>query len=491
MSSIANPIAGVEAKVNTRSSEMRELLPHWELVTALLGGTTAMRKAKTAYLPKFEAEEQKSYDTRLASSTLFPAFKRTVITLAARPFSKPITLNDDVPPDVKALTKDIDLQGNNIDAFMAEQFKGQMAYGMIGILVEHAPRPDDATSKADDVRLGLRPYWVRVYAQQLLGHRTKMVNGKLQLTQLRIMECVEEDDGLYGTKKIEQVRVLEPGKWSTHRKVVGTEDDWAQHEEGTNTLKAIPFVLLAGERTGFMTAKPPLLELAHLNVKHWQQQSDQDSLMHVARVPILTVRGVDDDFKLSFGSSTAVNLKSNPEAEMKYCEHTGAAIEAGKTQLDDLKEEMRQSGAELLVLRPGPTTATEVASDNAVGMCALQEMTLSTQDGVNQALLFTAQYLGLENGGTVDLFKDFAAATLAEASAALLLQMANAGKLSITTLINELKRRGILGQDVEAEKEQDLLADEGPPEPPQGKIDPLTGLPYTEPAPPVAKGAAK
>jgi hypothetical protein len=33
----------------------------------------------------------------------------------------------------------------------------------------------------------------------------------------------------------------------------------------------------------------PLRDLAYLNVKHWQSQSDQDTILHVARVPILAI----------------------------------------------------------------------------------------------------------------------------------------------------------------------------------------------------------
>lgn len=485
ITSVANSLSKQD-DISTRSKELNGLAEQWAMITALIGGTTAMRAAGDKYLPQFKNELDDSYNKRLATSTLFPAFKRTVVTLAARPFSKPVTVDDSVPPQVKALFGNIDLQGNNLDAFMAETFRPQMAYGMIGLLVEHPKRPADAKTQADDKRYNLRPYFVRVFPEQLLGWRLTLVGGAFKLTQLRIMEQVQEPDGDYGLKMVQQVRLLEPGKWSTHRKNEAS-GLWLMVDEGLTSLEDIPFVMLYGERTGFMLGKSPLLELAHLNVKHWQQQSDQDALMHVARVPILTVRGVDADFVFTIGAGTAVNLKDNPDAEMRFVEHTGSAIGAGKEQLDDLKEEMRQSGAELLVLRPGPTTATEIASDNAVGMCALQEMALSTEDGLNQALLYAAQYMRLTDGGKVTLFKDFGAATLAEASAQLLVAMANAGKLSFATLINELKRRGILSADVDPDTEAEAVAAEGPPEPPVGKIDPLTGLPYTEPVPPTSK----
>lgn len=42
--------------------------------------------------------------------------------------------------------------------------------------------------------------------------------------------------------------------------------------------------------------KPPLIELAHLNVKHWQSQSDQDNILHVIRVPILVRIGIQTQY---------------------------------------------------------------------------------------------------------------------------------------------------------------------------------------------------
>lgn len=470
--------------VDTPSPAVKKMRDTWDMVEALMGGTAAMRALGERFLPRWPSEEPKSYAARLRTSTLFPAFKRTAHTLAARPFSKAISYSDDVPPRIRALLEeDCDMQGNNLDVFAAVAFRAQMAFGVEGILIDHPVRPLGATTQLDDAQLNMRPYLVHVSAQQIIGYRTEMINGLMRLAQLRISECVEVPDGAFGTKEIKQIRVLEPGKWALYRPADGAtaaQTVWTLFDSGTTTLKEIPFVFLYGERTGFMTAKPPLLELAHLNVKHWQQQSDQDNLMHVARVPVLTVRGVHDDFKLVIGASAAVSLGDSPTAEMRFVEHTGAAIGAGKMQLDDLKEEMRQSGAELLVLRPGPATATEVASDNAVGMCALQEMANATEDALDRALQFMAEYMGEPNGGHVELFKDFGAASLSDASAQLLLTMSTAGKLSNDTLIDEFKRRGILSAEVDWETEQEAMGEEGPPAPPAGKIDPITGLPRTQ-----------
>jgi hypothetical protein len=41
-----------------------------------------------------------------------------------------------------------------------------------------------------------------------------------------------------------------------------------------------------------MRGSPPLLNLALLNIKHWQSQSEQDNILHVARVPLLVAYGL-------------------------------------------------------------------------------------------------------------------------------------------------------------------------------------------------------
>jgi peptidoglycan L-alanyl-D-glutamate endopeptidase CwlK len=57
----------------------------WPLIDALMGGTKAMRGAGDRYLPRWPAEERDSYQARLATATLFPAYERTVSIMTAEP----------------------------------------------------------------------------------------------------------------------------------------------------------------------------------------------------------------------------------------------------------------------------------------------------------------------------------------------------------------------------------------------------------------------
>lgn len=447
-----------EKTVADRSAAVEAMAPDWDLAMALLGGTRAMREAKDKYLPKWPNEDQAAYDCRLKTAVLFPAYQRTVSTLTGKPFSKPITVGEDVPPKIVEWMQDIDLEGRNLDAFASDVMEMQLGYGIGGILVDF-PQANGVRTMADERAAGLRPYMVQIKPQQIIGWRAVRFNGAWRLDQLRFMESVEEPDGAFDAKEINQVRVLEPGKWAIHRQ--NEKKEWVLHDEGVTTLDFIPYVPVYGQRTGYMQGKPPLIEVANLNVAHWQSASDQQTILHVARVPILTVIGVDDEkFAMTVGASAAVKLPMG--AEMKFVEHTGAAIESGENDLDSIEERMRQAGAELLVLAPGKVTATQTATENAVGMCALQRIVQGLEDALDTALQYMADWVKLGAGGHVTIFNDFGAASLAEASSQLLLQANQAGKLSDETFHSELQRRGIIASDVDWDTEKDRLESQGP-----------------------------
>lgn len=441
-----------------QSAAVIDMGRHWPLIAALMGGTPAMRDEGEAYLPKWPAELCAAYECRRRSAVLFPAYPRTVAILTGKPFSKPITIGDDVPPAVEELLDDVDQEGRNLDAFAAAAFADALAYGISGVLVD-CPPSEGAMTLRDEQAAGVRPYFVHYRHDAILGWKTERRDGETKLSQLRLLERVEEEDGPFGTKTVDQVRVLTPGRWEVYRKVADKSgrESWAIHDEGPTLVKGvpakdIPFAPIYGYRVDFMVGRPPLLDLAFLNVEHWQSGSDQQTILHAARVPILVVAGADDKEDIVIGVGTAIKLQ-NPNAKVAWVEHTGAAIEAGRVSMLDLEDRMRQVGAELLVIKPGNTTVVQTRSDNEPAMCDLQRITLATQDGINLALYYMAQFLGFDDGGHVSVYSDFGVSNLSEASAQLVVDMATNGMLTKPTALHEMKRRGVLGADVDVDKE--------------------------------------
>jgi hypothetical protein len=264
----------------------------------------------------------------------------------------------------------------------------------------------------------------------------------------------------FGTKQIEQVRVLEPGTWTVYRKVRGEDgvDVWVIADEGVTTIGVIPFIPVYGLRKDFMIGSAPMIELAHANVEHWQSKSDQQTILHVARVPMLFAKDIGTA-PIVVGAGALISATSK-DSDVKYVEHSGKAIEAGRVSLLDLEDRMRQIGAELLVIKPGHATTVQAMAENEQGMCDLQRMMQTTEDALDQALDLMAKWMNLETGGHVTIYRDFGAATLAEASAQLLLESKADGSLSHATLLKEYQRRGILSPDLNIDKEVEAATSE-------------------------------
>lgn len=445
--------------VRERSAAVESLGAEWPLVSALLGGTRAMRAAGKAYLPQWPAESDDSYAKRLATATLFPAFARTVDVLGAKPFSRPMTLAD-LPARVEAWCQDVDMQGRDLHAFAGAMFRHVMSHGIGGVLVDY-PRVTGVRTQADEMATGARPYFVEVPAVSILGWRSERTAGAEVLTQFRFLEVVAEPDGPFKVAQVEQVRVLYPGRWEVWRedKSVHDGDRWKLFDEGVTTIQRIPFVPFFADRMGFMTGRAPLNELAHMNVEHWQSKSDQQTILHVARVPILFLKSMGGA-EIKIGASSAI-MSDSPDADGKFIEHSGAAIEAGRLSLLDLEDRMRQVGAELLVIKPGNATVAQTLSDDEPGMCALQRMVRDFERGLAEALGLMAEWVGEKPAGRVDIFDDFGVSTMAAATMDLLVSMATGGYLSGETLFQEAQRRGLIDAALTWDAEQARIAGSG------------------------------
>ncbi|MNP27144.1 hypothetical protein D3C76_1200350 [compost metagenome] len=205
-------------------------------------------------------------------------------------------------------------------------------------------------------------------------------------------------------------------------------------------------------------------------MKHWQSQSDQDNILHVIRVPILVRIGIQaqydnqgkvipPEFKVGTGSLTDLPK----DGDLKYVEHTGKAVEAGRTALQDLLDEMRMAGAKLLTPDKSATkTATQAEEEAAQELSPLARMAHQFGDCLGQLLQFMADYRGQGEGGTVEMRGNFDVDYMPEVSLPTLVSMANAGMLSKETLFAEMQRRGVISDEYDWEKELAKIESQGP-----------------------------
>lgn len=436
------------ANVNTPAQEYTALQPKWARIEALLGGTDAMRAAGTTYLPKFATEDDPAYKRRLNASVLFGGFEQTIATMVGMPFAKPIGIGEDVPALLKTLIEDIDQCGSHLDVFAKERFRRGLAYGADHILVDmDASSPE---SGADD--LLRRPRWVPISATQLIDARkeTVVVGGKKveRYSHVRIRETVTEWDG-YTEKRIDQIREIEPPVWRVWR--AATNGGWAVHAEGDYGMPYVTLAsFLASDRKGVFTAQPPLENLAHLNVTHWQSSSDQRNILTVSRFAILFLRDGPKESELAIGPTTV--LRGDGEhADAKFVEHNGSAIEAGERDIDKLEKQMEAEGVRMLIRRPGNITATENAIDDAKDQSELESIAGVFKDTLELAMGFTAEWLnlGTDAGGSLTLNGKYHIVANAAVIKDAVLRLRELGDLSGEDAMLELQRANLLSGDLD------------------------------------------
>ena len=440
--------------VSTASNEAAEMHRLAKLPRTLVGGTEAIRKAGTEYLPQEAKEEKAAYESRLKRSFLFNAFGKTVEDLTGKVFTKPIVLKDDVPANIVEWSENIDQAGRHINVFACDVFKDALQPGIGFILTDMPPALEGATLAAEQ-EAGIRPYFVYIPVERVLGWKSTLVAGAETLTQFRFMECVKEANGDFHETEVEQVKVLEPGKWRTFRKD-SKADKWVEHKRGTTSLTEIAVAPVYINRSDFMVGKPPLAKLAELNVAHWQSSSDQRNILHVARVPILFMAGFNDEDTLAIGASSAVR-SSNPEAKMTYVEHTGAAIDSGANDIKELEIQMQAMGLQLLIDKPGGQSATGEIRDESKENSPLATMARALADAIEQSFGYMAKFSGdvTGKGGSVVVNTDFGISGM---DVPQVIAAFSASLIDAQTAVDELKRRGFLSDDVDAEVVMDRLA---------------------------------
>ena len=413
--------------------------PHWLLIEALLQGTYGIRKGHRKYLPQEVRELDEAYDNRLMRSTLAPFYVRLERMLAGMLTRKPVRL-EDVSDVVTEQLFDVDLQGNDLNVWTYETARKCIRYGHVGVLVD-APKAGENG----------RPYWTQYTPRDVLGWRSEIKDGKQQLTQLRLMEEITVPDGLYGEKQVQQVRVLTPGAFEIHQK--DKKGDFVLIDEGTTSLSEIPFAVAYSNRVGVLESRPPLADIAELNLKAYQVQSDLDNQLHISAVPMLAIYGFpQSEEEISAGPGEALALPETARSE--YIEPSGNSYDAQFKRLDQISQQINELGlAAVLGQKLSAETAEAKRIDRSQGDSTMMVIAQQMQDLIDNCLSFHAQYMQQAQAGSSFINRDFLATRLEPQEIQSLLQLYTAGTITQETLLNQLSAGEVLGDEFDVEEE--------------------------------------
>jgi hypothetical protein len=425
-------------EINDPNNTWFQQEPHWILIEDLLGGTYQMRSKHRKYLMQEPRELDESYDNRLARSVCPPYFLRLERMLAGMLTRKPVRLNETGDP-IREQLFNVDLQGNDLNVWTYETARKMIRYGHVGVLVD-AP----ATGSNG------RPYWVTYTPRDILGFRTEMINGEMQFTQLRLQEKVSEPDGLYGEKIVEQVRLLTPGAFEIHRKA--KTGKFVKVDEGTMPVEKIPFSVAYSNRVNLLDSRPPMADIAELNLKAYQIQSDLDNQLHISAVPMLAFYGFPQNAEeVSAGPGEAIAFPADGRAE--YIEPDGKSYDAQFRRLDRLESQINELGlAAVLGQKLSAETAEAKRIDRSQGDSTMMVVAQQMQDMIDNCLMFHSQYINSE-AGSCFVNRDFLSQRLEPQEIQALLTLYTSGSITQKTLLDQLTEGEVLGDEFDVEEE--------------------------------------
>ena len=222
-----------------------------------------------------------------------------------------------------------------------------------------------------------------------------------------------------------------------------------------------------------LRSQPPLLDIANLNITHYQRQADLIHALHIAAMPTLVLEGWDDALS---GASLGVNyaIAMTPGNKAYYVQADATSFDAQMLELQSLEGQMSTLGVTKLfgqkfVAESAEAKRIDQAQSNSVLSIISQEL----ESALNQAYGLAAKYVGIEPP-TIRVDRDFDYYRLIGQDVAVLSDLNTNGKISNEMLLEVLRRGEILPDDMDIKEEAAKITEPTPTPAPTDVVDNTT-----------------
>lgn len=410
----------------------KQRIENWSKMEAFKEGLDAVKP----YLMKWERESTDGFKARQKSATLFNVVNKTVQTSNGLIFRKEISYSD-LNPVFEQRIEDIDNRDADLNEFAKEVCESSLWKGVSYILVDMPFTEIIPETLQQQNELGLIPYFTKIEADQVVNRR---ISGD-QLTQMTIKEVLTEYEGAFGEVQVEQYRVLFIGGGKIYRddKVV---------REWTTGLNYIPIVPVYSNKKGYFDGASKFVEIANLNLKHFNLQSQLDKTLFIASNPIPKIWGSigDETNEMTVGVDKALTWAHKDDGDFAWEEFKGTSVDKLQDELEKTEQRMATLGLSMLVKQQKDITATEKVIDSAGENSDLSSIADSVEWALNTAYAYFCDMMKTPLMGEIKVNDDFTGVGLSSEQAKVYLEMYNAGVLDIERLWDELQRQEFIAE---------------------------------------------
>lgn len=458
-------------KPNTKHKDYEKHYPEWELMEDVLEGEEEVHEEGQKYLPRLTGQTDQEYSAYVMRAPFYNATARTVDGLVGMIFRKAPTIT--TTAGMEDIVKDMTLDNTGLDELAERITRELVGIGRMGLLVEYPKVDTTSITLAQASQSNLRPYVTTYEAEQILNWRMERINNVMQPVMIALKEEVCEYKDEFESEEIEQIRVLilRDGVYvqEVYREITNGKDEWYLYEtvvpmmRGQN-LTMIPFICMNARGVGMSPDKPPMYDLATLNLSHYRTTADLEHGAHFTGLPTAVVSGYTKESEADvfrIGSSTAW-IFPDPAANAKYLEFTGQGLDTLRNIKKDKEDNLAILGARMLAPEKKQSEAADTvrmrhAGDGAI----LSAITNSVSQGLNKALEIIAMWEGTAPA-TIQLNEDYLDKPLNAQELQALVQAWQQGAISSETLFYNLKVGEVMDEYTTFEEEQSRIANQPP-----------------------------
>lgn len=483
--------SALQPNVNYMLPEVADMLPKWELIADCIAGAEAVRKRGTKYLPKpnptdTSDENNARYTAYITRAVFYNVVANTISGLVGQVFNAdPVT---EYPTELEPLWWDATGSGITLVQLAKKALTDDLAFGRCGLLVDFPqaaknelgqPRPFSRQEVMDG---SARPT-IQLYGpRDIINWRFKMVNALSVLSMVVLSEdYIIRDDGFEITRGVE-CRVLKLNDANQYEVETWRRTD--EKQEGPFTLIStttptdgtgkpfgyIPFYFIGSQNNDASVDKPPMYDMAIINIGHYRNSADYEDSVYMVGQPTpyfagLTQTWVDEVLKgtIQLGSRGAVPLPEGGSAGLLQAEPNSMVKEA----MDQKQQQMVALGAQLVEDKQVARTLGEAKLERAVIASVLSSCAHNVSQAFESAMLTAASFSGVNVDADKIVFQlstDFAISKLSPEERKQVLSEWQGGLLSFTEARSQLRQSGIASLDdevarAEIEKDQESAID--------------------------------
>lgn len=451
----------------------------YEMIADCLAGQEAIKKRGDKYLPRPNAADTSPdnvarYDSYLARALFYNVVANTTAGLVGQVFaSDPVS---EFPKELDPMWYDV--TGDNVS--MVQQAKRTLshilAFGRAGLLTDFPRAKEDGSAfTREEVQQGFARPTIQFYEKSdVINWRFKTVGAKSVLCLVVLNEeYVIKDDGFEiksGTGKrvlrLNKDDVYEMEEWRPINDD-NPNGDWYKYGETiipTNDagqpLTYIPFTFVGSQNNDASVDRPPMYDLACINLAHYRNSADYEDSVYMVGQPTpyfagLTQSWVDDVLKgtIQLGSRAAVPLPEGGSAGLIQAEANGMVKEA----MEIKQRQMVSIGAQLVEDKQVQRTLGEAKMEAASVASVLSSCAHNVSQAIEQAIRWACAFYGIEPGVDDIVFTlstDFAIMKLSTEERKQLLAEWQGGSITWGEYRSQLRQSGIATLDDEEAKEE-------------------------------------